>query len=399
MGNRWGRISTVLPAALVVFLLGGCVTAAPEAAPPATVKPADLEPSSDPVTPDAPSPRLSATCEDLIPLQALHAEVGADVEAMAEGLYLRRPDDFALRQAGTLNCFWANKAPRPPWKDPDPNKASAELHVIPDARAFWERHDMNLGLIASPDGTFDGEPICFGTDYPAFPSTCSFNALVNSYWVMVEVTGIGDGTTASDDDLRVSARRLIEPLMKRIAQETETPPLWSPPAGATQPLSCEGALTDEQVVSITGVPDLWFGHNWDGPGTAPFIVGFEATGADRCHITFTDADSGIGLVTFLPGGAWAFRENLGLWQADGASPLALKNLRQGEQATIQCEVDAEEECYVDIILGEDWVQVLINGSVPAGVLYWSPEGMDLTYARSQIATLAETVLANLHARW
>lgn len=341
---------------------------------------------------------MAAGCDDLIPLDALTSTLAVGVAFDAERSRARSPEDAALEQLGSLRCIWANRAPGPPWEDQDPDYSSALLQVVPDGEVPWRRFVEVYGPMSgpSPYGNAAIGPNCHGAepDVPGPPvHSCQLDALVGSYWVQLSMTGVGGGTAQSNDDLLAHARRVTDPLMATLANQEPPTPRWSPPP--SQPMDCQTVLADEQAISVTGVAGLVVGQYFDGPRVGQLTYSLDETGAKRCHLLISGSDQAVGQVSYLPGGGWAFREHSDAWvDAGNARPVSLTGARSGEAFTEEC-VSVEEDCRIDMLVGENWLQVMTYAYVPEKMT--SPEGVDMLYVRSQTRALAETVLANLHA--
>lgn len=370
---------------------------------PALVSPPPVSESPRP-TPTAeppaegPSPRISASCDELIPLEALRAIVTEDITFDPERSSSRSPEDAALEQLGALKCVWANRAPVPPWEDQDPDYASTMVQVVPDGEASWVRYSQIYSRLSGPSPYGDKAigPNCHGAE-PGIPGpprhTCNLDALVGAYWLSLSMTAVGGGTAESNDQLVVLAREITDPLMATLASEEPPAPRWTPPA--YQPVHCQTVLSKEQATSITGVEGLIVGQYLDGPKVGQFVHGLEGTAAKRCLLLIMGTDHAVAHISFLPGGGWAFRDRSDVWIAtNGAVPLDLAGARPGEEFTEQC-VRVEEDCRIDMLVGENWLQVTTYAYVPEKMSF--PEGVDMLEARSQAREIAEAVLANLHA--
>lgn len=378
---------------VVSLLFTGCAMAnSPASTPPTSAQP---DPVSDPAPASSPEPRIGATCQDLLPDEELHTLLSGDVAMMNDAIDHRSPDDLALRQAGALQCFWANEAPLPGWEQHGPDYAYALLDVIPDGQALWARHLEVFRTVygPSPYGADALGPRCNGADESPAYGSCDFEALVGDYRVNFALTGVRTDGEASNEDLQGEMSRLIDALLARLAEEGDPAPAWSPP-GPQHTLGCSAVLTAEQATEITGVSDLYVDRHFDGPATSPHMHGLEVTGANRCAIGIRDSDNEIGDITYLPGGAWAFNELSPSWLSSGAEELVLDDARADENFTLQCSVDAEP-CRVDMLVAGDWIQVRIPPWLPEVFSY--PPGVDVKRLRGQITEIAQAVLANLHA--
>jgi hypothetical protein len=398
MGNVGRRIRLTAAAALVVVTMSGCAIWDRAIPSPAPVSEApEPTPSADPVV-GSPTPRLAAGCDDLIPLDTLMSALAEGVAFDAERSRARSPEDAAVEQLGGLRCVWANRAPGPPWEDQDPDYVSALLQVVPDGEVPWRRFVEVYGPMAepSPYGNTAIGPNCHGAE-PDMPlpsvHSCQLDALVGSYWVQFSMTGVGGGTAQSNEELLAHARGVTDPLMATLASQEPPTPRWSPPP--SQPLDCQAVLSDEQAITVTGVPGLVVGQYFDGPRVGQLTYSLDETESKRCHLLISGSDQTVGQVSFLPGGGWAFRDRSDSWVDGGnARSVNIAGARSGEGFTEECG-NVEADCRIDMLVGENWLQVMTYAYVPGKIA--TPEGVDMLYVRSQTRALAETVLANLHA--
>ncbi|HYI33154.1 MAG TPA: hypothetical protein VEX88_06800 [Glaciibacter sp.] len=368
------------------------------ASPPPVAESPEPTPSADP-PPDAPTPRISAGCDDLVPLDILKTTLTDDVAFDPERSRARSPEDAALEQLGALTCLWANGAPQAPWDDPDPDYTEAVLHIVPDAESSWARFAAIYGKLAdpSPYGENAIGPSCRGAEEDVAPFVshdCDLEALVGAYWVRLSLRGVLGNAAQSNEEMSTAARDITDPLMEKLSTEDPPAPPWTPPPSSM--LDCEWLLTGAQAASLTGVEDLTVGQFLDGPKVGQFVHGLETTGAKRCHIMIAGTDVSLGQISFLPAGAWAFRERSDSWiSTGGAVPIELDGAGEDEQFTEEC-TSAEKDCRIDMLVADDWYQVLTYAYVPEKMS--TLEGIDMLEVRSKTRAIAETVLANLHAR-
>jgi hypothetical protein len=394
MGTRAQSFRLLAASMMAAVALTGC-TGSDSPTPTATTAPTTPAPIDLPQD-EAPTPRISADCSDLVSTDTIHEVMSADVTERQ--LVRRSPEDVMFQQAGMLRCFWANADPRPEWEPPDPALARVLFTVVPEATEMWARVFEVYGPIygPSPYGPDALGPRCNAPLPPSTTGSCEFEALVGDYWASLSMSGVQAGGDGSEAGFVDSAKRLIDPLLDRLAEEGEAQPPWMPPTDGPQaPLTCASVLTAEQAIEITGEPNLYVDLHMDGPPTSPLVHALEVTGADRCAIGILDSDNEIGDISYLPGGAWAFRELSPSWRSSGATEISLDGAEEGEQFLSQCTVDAEE-CLVDMLVGDDWLQVRLPPWLPE--IFGYPPGVDIQYQRGQITELAEAVLANLHTR-
>lgn len=380
---------------LVVAVLLGCTwLERPVDNPTASPAPSASEPTPVPThVVDGPTPRITSTCSDLAPLDTVRATLTDDVTEVPASKHFRSPDMMATQQVGALSCMWANRASAAPFEDEDFDYAGAVLRVVPDGKASWDRYAATYEPVSDPSPYGSGAigPYCFGAEHPGVHG-CEFDALIGTNWVHLSLRGVAGSTSATNEVMVQHARQFTDPLVTRLGSERPPAPTWSAPSSPD--LDCSLLLTDEQATALTGVPDLYVGHYWDGPRVGQYVHGLEATGADRCSLGLRNSDSTIGEITYLPGGGWAFRELAGSWLAAGdAADVDLAGARPGEESTIEC-ARIDHHCRVDILTGEVWIQVSIHAWVPDQATY--PDGVDMVHARSQVQEIAETVLANVH---
>jgi hypothetical protein len=382
-------------AALMVVSLLGCVPGSP-AGVPSTSNSGQPTPTAT-AAPERPAPRLTVGCADLVPLDVVRAGLSDDVEAMPLRSSFRAPDEMASLQLGGLRCVWANGPRAFPWEDPVAGFAEAVVNVIPAAEDVWARYAPTSPPEPSPYGNNANGPFCTGAESRqsgTVSHACEFDALVGSYWINVSLTGVAGNAAASNEEVLASARQITDPLVATLSRADEPEPQWAPPQSPPQ-ITCDIVLTDAQAAELTGIADVGVGPFWDGPMVGQFSYALEETGANRCHLLVLGPEAGVGQVTYLPGGGWAFRELSPSWvEAGDATLIELAGAEAGEEFTEECE-RADRDCRVDMLVGENWIQVTAYASVPERMS--PPEGVDLLYPRTQIREIAETVLANLHS--
>lgn len=398
MGNVGRRFRLAAAGALVAVAVSGCTIWDPTVpSPPPSVSP-EPTPSADPA-PDAPAPRISAGCDDLVPLDTLRNTLTDDVAFDAERSRARSPEDAALEQLGSLSCLWANGVRQAPWDDPDPDYTEAALRIVPDAESSWQQFSAVYSKVSppSPYGENAIGPNCSGADEQVPPNIshdCNLEALVGAYWVQLSLRGVLGNAAESNQEMLAAAREITDPLMEKLSAEAPPAPAWTPPPSSM--LDCEWILSGEQAVALLGVGDLFVGQHLDGPAVGQFMHGLRTTGAKRCHIMLKNSDVSLGYISFLPAGGWGFRERSDSWITnDGAVPVELDGATENEQFTEDC-ASTEKDCRIDMLVADDWYQVLTYAYVPEKMS--TPEGIDMLEVRSQTRAIAETVLANLHAR-
>jgi hypothetical protein len=365
----------VAVAALTVLALAGC---APEPAPvessaPPVVTPTPTPtPTVEPIT--APTPLLDLDCNELIgdgidvlfakslsswdPARTI-AEAGTTV-----------PYKYDIEQLGGLTCEWSNGTPQSDKLGGDPNYVGLAVSVAPVTQDQWTPFRDYYGV------SDNRQVYCF-TDTGNF---CAADAFVDGrWWLEVQATGT-DGVKASV--LSKTFKGIVSDMIATVTNAAPSGAVWSAPED-TIPLdsNCATILTGKQVataVATTKTVEPRFpqgGVSLDGTSR-------EALDALWCTYSFADSDDGVGILTWLPGGEWAWNEARDFNLPGGAIvELDVAGLDEGEGAWVRC---ADSNCVLDLVVGHNWITFQ---------LYSDDDGA--TPGQPALETIAADIVANL----
>ncbi|SDT21802.1 hypothetical protein SAMN04489834_3114 [Microterricola viridarii] len=381
---------------IALFLSACAGQPAPGSTAPPSERPQPSEsPSAAPIE-AAPSARLAAGCDELVPPALL-------VPVFAEELSLRPigfdhssngPVAVSLLQLGSVNCVWANDQTLQPWESASvKGYRGVHLTVVPEGEAPWLAYAETYS--GGQEVPFAHSENALGPRCVAEIESCFFQALVGAAWVDLTITGVGAADTSNDDELVELITPLTDALVQTLSAEPEAPPRWTVPTTVLPlPADCTDFLSDAQAEEFAAAGPLSVGVFWDGPRVGQFNHGMNETGAQRCHLNMADSDSGIGYFDYLPGGGWGFDALHEGWKAAGTITAdTVPGLRAGDAAVIRCGVP-EEACTADIRFGGNWIQLNLTAYLPDQFMY--PEGVDIRVGRDNIADFAAAIVANLN---
>lgn len=394
MLHRRSSLPLIL-ATLVMATLSGCIASAPD---PTAVPTPTSTPSSTPLPIDAPTPRFTADCEALAPVAELQAFVGSGIgglQAVDRGLALA-PDEAAVDQLGALMCDWDDGQTWSSWQGPPDGQQRVRLHLVRDAADAAQKYVDTYAqqMAPSPYGPTAGGPRCIGVEYGQSWGYCHLDAWLSGTWIEFTVNGIALEGFASDAELVAAFTVLTDHVVSTLAAEPQQPAAWPAPVSASTATDCEHLASAEEVRTITGADDTWFGPHWDGPRIGQYFFAGEQVGSLRCAIGIADTEWWIGSVTYLPGGDWAFATLGDDWASDGGAATAVTGLEDGD-AVLRC-ADVQGHCVLDLRVDRDWVRISIMPAPPETVTY-VPESLDFEAARAAVLPLAERIVANLLA--
>lgn len=361
---------TLLLAAALSLSLAACTPPAAEPTPAPTPEASDPSatptPAEDVVT--APEPALDVDCSDLASTASVTSALGAgvasvDPAASTMGAYPVISPSYFVRSLGGLACEWSNGQPQSNRAGSNPAYVGARVLVLPNATSQWTRYVDYYG--PEVEDTF-----CSG-------GYCSVDAYVGSTWVHVQMSG-----TTSD----ASAASLGAEIVSAIAAAGPGAAPWVVPADtAPLPADCLSLISDADVQASLGIGvplvattaaggwsiEAGAEDNWQGPA---------------CHWSFLDADAGVGGLTTLVAGAWAWDEAREFLTVP-STPVAvtLASLDAGDEAWLRCDA-SDSTCLVDLVIGGNWIQVHV----------WPDDVMGTSYDRRAGAlAIAERIVANI----
>ncbi|MEO6115775.1 MAG: hypothetical protein ABIP33_05270, partial [Pseudolysinimonas sp.] len=301
-----------------------------------------------------PQPVLDLDCARLFSLPAFAAAYGAadvlhPVDVLgSEGFNTNLiPDADVLQTLGGISCDWSAG---PPTSVDGDMAAPVEvtLAVLPNAAAQWAHFDASYG--AANEGVH-----C----YAPGPLNCWSDQLVGTNWVEIYMYGVGG---------EPEANALATAINTAVSSAGPGAAAWTPPHGTKTFGDCTQLLTPAQVATDLGVTATTIAFT-TGEGGWSLREGAQANAnAVGCLFQYADSDNTVGQVTWLRGGAWAHDAAIAASNPGWGSPApaAIAGLAADDSATIRCNAPdpAAEEytpvCTVDLLLGGNWLQVVIS---------------------------------------
>lgn len=361
---------TLLLAASASLLLAACTPpgAEPSPAPTSETSEPDPTPTSEAEVVSAPEPALEADCSDLASTASVTSALGAGISAVdpaasTMGAYPVISPSYFVRSLGGLACEWSNGQPQSNRAGSNPAYVGARVLVLPNATGQWTRYLDYYG--PEVEDTF-----CSG-------GYCSVDAYVGTTWVHVQMSG------ATSD---AAAAALGAEIVATVSAAGPGAAPWAVPA-ETQPLpaDCPSLISDADVQASLGIGvplvattaaggwsiEAGAEDNWQGPA---------------CHWSFLDADAGVGGLTTLVAGKWAWDEAREFLTVP-STPVAvlIAGLDAGDEAWLRCDA-ADSTCLVDLVIGGNWIQVYV----------WPDDVMGLAYdKRDGALAIAERIVANI----
>ena len=302
-----------------------------------------------------PQPALDLDCAHLFALPAFNVAYGpgtlhpVDV-LVSQGVNSANiPDADVLQTVGGISCDWSNGAPAVSTDGDGTAPVEVTLSVLPNAAAQWTRYDAAYGAA--------GEGVqCYAPDIAL---NCWSEQLVGTNWVELYMFGVGGDA---------EAHALAAAIGTAVSSAGPGAAAWTPPSGTTTFGDCTQLLTPAQVAAdlgVTGTTILF--TNGDG-GWSIQAAARENANAVGCMFQYADEDNVVGQVTWLRGGAWAHDAAVAAsapgWGAP--APASIAGLAAGDRSQIRCNAPdpAAEEftpvCTVDLLLGGNWLQVVIE---------------------------------------
>jgi hypothetical protein len=344
-------LAPVAAAAVLVAALSGCTPAhpAPHPAPGGSAgRPTPLVTARADDT-SVPQPALDLDCARLFALPAFTAAYGSgtlhpvDVLTSQGRISADIPDADVLQTVGGISCDWSNGVPAPTSADVEAtDPVEVTLSILPNAAAQWARFDPSqAGVQCSA---------------PSAALNCWSNQLVGSDWIEVNMYGVGGDP---------EAHALSAAIAGAVSSARPGATAWAPPSGTTTFGDCAQLLTPAQVAGDLGITDAGIRFTTDDGGWS--IREATRAEADAVGCQFEYGDNVVGNVLWLRGGAWAHDAALAAsdpgWGAPTSTSIA--GLASGDHAQIRCNAPdpAAEEfapvCTVDLLLGGNWLQVVI----------------------------------------
>jgi hypothetical protein len=381
------RLAGALTAAILGLALAGCTEASPEPTPTAS-RVAEPTPSADPVV-SGPTPRVDATCDDVIDTAALQAFVGERVQPLTAVPAAERftPDAAAVEQLGALTCRWTNGLDGSYHTGPHPDGQVVELSILPEG---LEAAAAYVDVYQSADPTY-GEHVQ-GPRCVADIGYCELAGVIGSAWVELRMDGIVPD--AGEGELLAGFRDIVDPLVAAVAVMTPRERWEAEPPSAIRDADCETLTPTDEIAALTAIADLRVGPQWDGPRIGQYWYSAEQVGAMRCSLAISNSDAVVGQIGILPGGAWGVERYADAWIDEGGTAMEIAGVDEGD-AIARC-TDAASPCIVDVAVDGDWVRVLAYpapGTEPGS----APSIADYEAARAAVAEIAAIVAGRVLA--
>jgi hypothetical protein len=229
------------------------------------------------------------------------------------------PLQYSFAQAGAIYCEYGDRSGT--W---------VTLAVVPDAHGVFEHQQETAG---SCQRDFACE-------------------LIDGTYVSVQ------GALASPDDerWRQASVRAYEGIRSRVLDAPPSAPTW-PRAedGTAADASCENVLPARSLSEIYGQEIAWDdGAHWGGWSVEAWML-IDYWNTDSCGFHPAGQESmwaGLGGMTWLPGGEWAY-------EIAAPSPnVTLADAGAGDRAAWSC---GDLMCAVDVLAAGDWVRVRLHG--------------------------------------
>jgi hypothetical protein len=345
----------VATAAVLIAALTGCTPGSPPAPSGSASTPAPLITGRAADT-AVPQPALDLDCARLNALPELAALYGGpgtvhliDTLTYQGGISVDIPDADVIQTTGGISCDWSNGAP--PVSGDGDGTAPVELHlvILPNAATQWARYDATYGAA--------GEGVHCIT--PDIAINCSSEQLVGTTWVEMYMLGVGG---------EPEARALAGSVAHAVSTAGAGAAAWTAPLGTKTFGDCSQLLTPAQVATDLGVTGASVAFTTPAGGWSIQAAAKQTANAVGCLFQYTDEDNLVGEVTWLRGGSWAHDAFIAASDPGWGTPApaSIAGLAAGDSATVRCNAPdpAAEEfapvCAVDLLLGGNWLQVVIS---------------------------------------
>lgn len=263
-----------------------------------------------------------------------------------------------IRGAGGIDCIWS----RGPVDHYDPTHVAVnpyiEVSVEFNAAAAWalyvQENDIDGNQLVQCDGDVGNTSIC------------QFDELVGtSTWIEV-FSRKSDGPKVYADGPNLIMQTAVAAVKAAGAPAALTPPQTGTPAlgGTCASFSSPGAVQTALGIGVPLAPVV-LPSQPDYPTIIATWYAAQNTMNDH-PCAFESAGSRVqAMLTWIPGGAWAWAENDSQPLADGTlQPLSLTGLKAHDTASIRCSA-GNAACVVDLVLGGDWIEATVPSTSTA----------------------------------
>jgi hypothetical protein len=262
-------------------------------------------PAPKPTPLAAPVTRVTKTCSQLVSTAALTTSVGVSVP------FITPPatPDVTFTQDGALTCNWSDNLPQ------DQMQASNHLvvWVLPDVpTASWSTALTTITEIGeSKTSIITGDAYAWCNGATPAGTICEIDTRVGTTWLSFEVESLSKTFATSDLGLTHFAP-LINPIVAAAGSASfVTEPKWSNPAATATPTSCDAALPDSEIASVTGIAGFSsIGPDLSDQESLAEYWGAEANiGEVECDLASPDQQNGV-FASITPGGSWAWSSTM-----------------------------------------------------------------------------------------
>jgi hypothetical protein len=343
--HRTAWVSGTVAVALVAAIAGGVGVSTTLSAPPVTgvvtpeptptrsIAPSPTNTPTPSATPVETPPEAEAAVAPSSPFTFDCRDVAADVAPFFGGTapttfstipvpagntLTPGPMQYSFAQAGALYCEYG-----------DLSSAWAIVAIVPDAAGILEHQ---AGVLGGCERDFSCE-------------------LVDGSFISVEgQQSAVDPSVGREEALRST----YDNVRSRLAGLPIDPARWQVPTGALVGSSCEDILPLERLSDVEERPLVLEGVHWAGWSVRSWML-FEHWKTDACAYYGRDADRAVDspvLMTWLPGGEWAFEG------AVSGETLAPAGAIGRDRAVLRCGLDdGYHACIVNVLVDGNWVRV------------------------------------------
>lgn len=315
--ERMTRLSA-LPAALLVILLAGCVTPI-----------APSEPG-DPSLGSRPTPRTTATCDELAPAGSFDAFFTAPLDLVGAERTEERlgnvfSDAWATREAGGLACEWQDATSVVDEHGSSLEFQGVQLRLLPASVELWHE------FVGADEG--DRVQVCA----VVFCRLDVFSA--NGWWLSLDASRL-----PVESEARVT--NAFDVIAERVAALPAPTAVDPPRSGDAIATTCGDQVAPHRVALAAGTAHA---VGLQEPIGTLGDAALAATGGTACTWE-SDQRAFIAEITVLPGGAWAATEAA---RAHGATTEVV--VRGHESPALERRDGST--LTLDLTIDGDWVRI------------------------------------------
>ncbi|MGH1547924.1 hypothetical protein ACRAWB_01565 [Leifsonia poae] len=339
MKKRFGIIAV---AAALLGIMSGCAAPTPGGSGPTTTAVASQSPT--PTVASAPTVRVPATCDQLVPAAVRDAATGTHVALASDLPGGHSALMYADRRVGALVCSWEGGItdPTQPWLKP-----SVWVGVLPgsspDAFSFFKG---NSGAEDQSDPFF----VCGGLS----PATCAFGGTRDGYQWLGTVS-VGSGSID-----QTAARAVFDSARSVVAGLGAPGPLWQPQGGSLRGVTTTDDFAPlDRLQAAAGTGPLRVVKSEGGENEVSALGSSEIVGGNWAFF-IADGSEGFS-VGVLPGGGFGFDDR---HEHPLAGTTDIRRAAIGEEAyfsrpgsTVPGDTTPSRDTLLDVKVKNSWVQV------------------------------------------